>query len=408
MEFPKITVGGGFAGTAGESSSFKHGLFDQTIHRIEIVLADGEVVEASKDHRPDLLHAAAGSFGTFGVITMLEIQLVEAKQYVELTYSRVDSMEEAITGIELLTEDTSIDYLEGIMFGLNTGVIISGRRTDGPDSSLLCTRYTRAQDPWFCLRAEDILGEEDDDFRELVPLKDYIFRYDRGTFWGGKYAFEYFLTPLNAFTRWLLDGFMRTDVMYHALHKSHIADECIVQDIAFPYTTTEQFVKYVHRALGFYPLWLCPLKMEEDISLRPRNIAVFAPNARSPGMMINVGLWGPGPRQYDKFIEMNRDIERKTAELGGLKCFYAQAFYTEAEFWNLYDKQWYDAVRSKYKASELPTVYEKVNVDLSKRVHTRDQNWQAWAYEKFKEQWPIRGVYGVLQTFLGREYLLAK
>ena len=37
MEFPGITAGGGFAGTSGESSSFRHGFFDRTVNRIEVV-----------------------------------------------------------------------------------------------------------------------------------------------------------------------------------------------------------------------------------------------------------------------------------------------------------------------------------------------------------------------------------
>ncbi|ENI08504.1 hypothetical protein COCC4DRAFT_37225, partial [Bipolaris maydis ATCC 48331] len=41
MEFPGITVGGGFVGTAGESSSFKYGFFDRTVLSAEVVLADG-------------------------------------------------------------------------------------------------------------------------------------------------------------------------------------------------------------------------------------------------------------------------------------------------------------------------------------------------------------------------------
>jgi len=31
MEFPGITAGGGFSGTSGESSSFRHGFFDKTV-----------------------------------------------------------------------------------------------------------------------------------------------------------------------------------------------------------------------------------------------------------------------------------------------------------------------------------------------------------------------------------------
>jgi delta24-sterol reductase len=47
MEFPGITVGGGFVGTAGESSSFKYGFFDRTVLSAEVVLANGDVVKAS-------------------------------------------------------------------------------------------------------------------------------------------------------------------------------------------------------------------------------------------------------------------------------------------------------------------------------------------------------------------------
>ena len=408
MEFPEITVGGGFAGTAGESSSFRYGLFDRTIKQIEIVLANGETVWASQNEHADLLDAAAGSFGTFGVITLLEIQLIRASQYVNLTFTHVSGMEGAVQAIERLTAVPETDYLEGIMFGLHSGLVISGKLTDNLDANLSISRFTRAQDPWFYLRAQEIHNNELDDFQELVPIKDYLFRYDRGTFWAGMYAFKYFMTPFNSLTRWALDDLMRTKVVYQAMHKSRMADEYIVQDIGFPYATVGQFVEYLHRTVGFYPLWLCPLKMQTDMSLRPRKMPAFESGARSPGMMLNVGLWGPAPKQYDQWIEANREIERKTAELGGLKCFYAQAFYTPDEFWALYDKAWYDRMRAKYHATELLPVNEKINVDLSKRTPAHLQSWREWTYEKFKEQWPVRGVYGVLHVLTSREYLLAK
>ena len=53
MEFPGITVGGGFSGSSGESSSFRHGAFDATVESIEIVLADGAVERASRADKPE-------------------------------------------------------------------------------------------------------------------------------------------------------------------------------------------------------------------------------------------------------------------------------------------------------------------------------------------------------------------
>ena len=130
MEFPGITVGGGFAGTAGESSSFKYGFFDRTINWIEMVLANGDTVKASSTERPDLFFGAASSFGTLGVTTLLEIQLIEAKTYVELTYFPVTSILEAQERIDEAARHPPIDYIDGIMYAQNRGVICTGSLTN--------------------------------------------------------------------------------------------------------------------------------------------------------------------------------------------------------------------------------------------------------------------------------------
>ncbi|OQO12182.1 hypothetical protein B0A48_02823 [Cryoendolithus antarcticus] len=372
MEFPAITVGGGFAGTAGESSSFKHGLFDKTITRIEMILANGEVVEASNDVRPDLFHAAAGSFGTLGVITLLEMPLLEAKPYVEVIYTTVTSMEDAITTIEDLTANPSINYLEGIMYSLTSGLIISGRLVSAPSLSAHTTSSGMTAAP-----------------SGPAPTPPY------------------FLTPFNAFTRKLLDPLLHNDVMYRALHASHLADEYVVQDIGFPYATATQFVEYLDEACGFYPLWLCPLKMPDDnLSLRPRNPAAFADGARSKGMVLNIGLWGPGPCDYDTFVQLNRAIERKTTELGGLKCFYAQGFFTEEEFWGVYDRSWYEAVRRKYGAEGLKGVWEKLNAAVVAWRPWSEMTWRERWRKRVTGLWPLKGVWGALSVLIGRDGLL--
>ncbi len=96
MEFPGITVGGGYSGTLGESSSFKHGFFDRTPKRVEMVLANGEIVTASEQNHSDLFHGAAGAVGTLGVTTMVEIQLRKASKFVETTYLPVSGIQHAI------------------------------------------------------------------------------------------------------------------------------------------------------------------------------------------------------------------------------------------------------------------------------------------------------------------------
>ena len=312
MEFPDITVGGSFAGAAGESSSFRHGFFDQTVNWIEMVLPNGEVVTASSTDKSDLFHGAASSYGTLGVLTLLEVQLVEAKAYVELTCHPVLGIAEAIRMIEEATNDTSVDFLDGILFTRDRGIICMGRLTDVPKAGLKVQRFNRATDPWFYRYAEKRLSNCTDSFTDAIPLVDYLFRYDRGAFWTGRYAFKYFLTPFNRATRWAPDRFMRTRVMYHAFHKSGLAKQYIVQDVAVPYPAADEFLNFLDDLFGFYPLWLCPLRMSDGSS------GAVDSNSET---LLNFGVWGPGPKRSDQFIDVNRKLEQKVQELEGRTIF---------------------------------------------------------------------------------------
>ena len=60
-EFPGITVGGAFAGTAGESSCFKYSFFDRCVTSFEMILGDGSLVDVNEGSHPDLFHGAAGN-----------------------------------------------------------------------------------------------------------------------------------------------------------------------------------------------------------------------------------------------------------------------------------------------------------------------------------------------------------
>jgi len=100
-EFPGITVGGAFSGTAAASSSFKYGYFDRAVNWVEIVLADGERVKASNTELLDLFSGIVGGFGTLGVTTLFEIKLVPA----------------TISTIRKCADDVKYDFVDGIIFG---------------------------------------------------------------------------------------------------------------------------------------------------------------------------------------------------------------------------------------------------------------------------------------------------
>lgn len=403
MEFPGITVGGGYAGTCGESSSFKHGFFDTTINYVETILADGEVVTCSKDERQDLFHGAAGALGTLGVTTLVELRLKRATQYVEATYHPASSTSEAITKIREATLDESVDYVDGIIFSSTHAAIITGRLTNTPSSKIRgIQRFSAATDPWFYLHVKDRTSSQSVAVTEAIPLADYLFRYDRGGFWVGASAFEYFWTPFNALTRWFLDDFLHTRMMYTALHASGQSRQYVVQDLALPYGTVQQFIEYTEETFNIYPLWLCPLRQSPSPTMHPHCGATQA-DGKTLAPMLNVGLWGTGPTNHAAFVALNRNLERKLSELGGMKWLYAHTYYTEEEFWTNYDRPWYERLREKYGAQGLTSVYEKVKVQTERG----DGTTLGWA-RALLETWPICGFWGIWKAIRSGSYVEAR
>jgi delta24-sterol reductase len=231
-----------------------------------MVLGDGEIIKASKTESQDLFYGAASSFGTLGVTTLLEIQLIEAKTYVALTYHPVSSISEAQREIGKATIDPSVDYLDGIMFAQDSGVICVGRLTNDAETGAKIKKFTRATDPWFYIHVQRLIRGRTTSVMEAVPIADYLFRYDRGGFWVGRYAYRYFIIPFNRITRWILDDYMHTRVLYRALHQSGLSSQYTIQDVAIPDNQANTFMAYLESAFGNYLIWLCPLKQSGKIA----------------------------------------------------------------------------------------------------------------------------------------------
>lgn len=376
MEFPGITAGGAFAGTGGESSSFRWGTFDRTVQRVEIILGNGDIVRASDAESSDLFNGSAGAFGTLGVVTLLEIQLVHAKsQLVQLHYIPVRSAADAVARFRQHCGPEAgqqWDYVDGIMFSKHTGVVIAGSllSAGGEDGALeqaVTARYSRARDNWYYSDVQAKLKARSEGWVDVVPIKDYLFRYDRGAFWCGRQFFDYLGLPFNKFTRWLLDGFMHTRSLFNMLHATDTMLAAIIQDLCIPAKNLDIFFALTEHRLNIWPLWLCPMRPNAGRGIfqlsRARDGVRYDLN---DDLWINVGLWGRAPSsKIRKVIEANRGLETLVRGIGGYKWLYAQTFYTKEEFWGIYRKEGYDFLRAKYSATHLPDVYEKVAFNTS-------------------------------------------
>ncbi len=354
MEFPGITVGGGIQGGAAESSSFKYGGFHESAIEYEMVLGDGRKLTVSRSQNADLFWGTAGTYGSLGIITLVKLRLVPAGSYVKLAYHKVGSYQQAIHVVEESVSQ-SVDFVDGILYSTDTGVVMIGtfaQEANGP-----IARFSKPWHEWFYLHARKIVWRHDA-YEEYIPIRDYLFRYDRGAFWMGRQGFKLFRVPFNRITRYLLDHFMHTRILYRALQATTLSQRYIIQDVCLPKASAQSFLGYVTKQLGIFPLWLLPLKPNHQ------KLDICGLSFTDDPLVVNVGVWGAsGAKTFADFETINRDMEQEITRLGARKTLYAHAYYTPEEFWRLFDKAHYDKLRQKYKAEVVfDDIYTKVAV----------------------------------------------
>jgi delta24-sterol reductase len=417
MEFPGITVGGGFSGASGESTGWKEGLFDCSIDEVEVVLGNGEVVRASRQGtNSDLFNGARCTLGTLGVITLLKVRLTKAQDAVQLRYHHTSSVKETIVLLAKMCKDrqADFDFIEALQYSMQHGIIITGRHVSSTCSTVRGVtrqRFDRAIDPWFYMHARETF----DSYTDVVPTQSYLFRHDRGAFWSGEVFLKYYGLPNNRFFHWLLNPIMTARAIYKAMLAADSADGAIVQDLLLPLGTSEAFVNYVNEEVGIWPLWICPtLKKGRDENTvgwpfyTAKNVSMAAADTTTiekavadveEDLTLNFGVWGPTDPDPAAVRKTNRDLEQKLRDLHGMKVPYAANFYTENEFWALYDRSKYDELRNRWHAQALPNMYDKVRrrqtKDDSKAQQNQGSQEQTWK-EAILTTWPLGGLY---QTF---------
>lgn len=368
-EFPGITIGGAIQGGAEESSSFKYGMVHDCCTEYEVILGNGELLTVSPQENADLFNGIAASYGSVGIITLVKLRLIPTKDFVKLNYHTIRSFDEATNLIKQKTNE-QIDFVDAVMFSRDFGVVMSG--TFSAKNNLPTSTFSKASDDWFYLHAEKI-AKKHESYTELIPLKDYLFRYDRGAFWMGYYDFKVTKIPFNRFTRFIFNSIFSTRSLFRIIHETNFSQKYFIQDFNIPSKNTLEFLNIADKKLGIYPLWICPLK--------PGKEDFLSANYIETDLVFNIGIWGESNIDFQEFVKINKEFENMSGKLGGRKMLYAHQYYSLDEFWKVYDQKHYNELRTKYHANEtLPTIYEKTLVT-----------------EKYKPSIP-RGIWNYLKS----------
>jgi len=128
----------------------------------------------------------------------------------------------------------------------------------------------------------------------------------------------------------------------------------VIQDVDIPITRAAEFLDFFQREIGILPVWLCPI--------RGPDARVFPLYPMDPSMTyVNFGFWDVVKGKKSQLPgHFNRLIERKVAELGGIKSLYSDSYYSRQEFDALYGAPAYRELKSRYDPqNRMHDLYDK-------------------------------------------------
>ncbi|MCL5801347.1 MAG: FAD-binding oxidoreductase [Gammaproteobacteria bacterium] len=338
-QLKSITLGGAAAGVGIEASSFKYGLVHETILEMEILLPDGRVVLCTPDNEhKDLFFGFPNSYGTLGYALKLKAKAIPVKKFVQLQHIRHTDPTEYFRDLEQRCAQ-DVDFVDGVVFGRNEMVITLGRFAD---NAPFVSDYTYKNIYYRSLR------ERTTDF---LTTHDYIWRWDTDWFWCSRNFFVQ-----NPLIRRIVGKSLLNSVTYSKIMRWNskwkitkrldrlmgVHSESVIQDVDIPIANAPQFLDFFHREIGILPIWICPI--------HPYQPNVQFDLFRMPNTLyVNFGFWDvvKGREQHPKGY-YNRKIERKVAELGGIKSLYSDSYYEPGEFWEIYNKPVYTQLKRKY------------------------------------------------------------
>jgi hypothetical protein len=337
-ELKTITIGGAVAGCSIESMSYIHGGFHDTCLEYEIITAKGDVLTCTPDNERSLIFQMMhGSFGTVGILSRLVFRLIPAKPFVHLRHETHRSIDGYLASIWSHFESRDVHFMDGIIHSPSHLVLCVGNFTDSAP-------YTNRYD-WLKVYYQSTATRRED----YLKTPHYFFRYDQGvtnvhpkSFIGrllfGKLLGSSQILRLAEKLRWFLLSDDRPDVTV---------------DTFIPFSRLKEFLEWYARDFGHFPLWVVPYARVHDYEWLTENFW----SKTKDKLMIDIAIYGMKQRGETNYYRL---MEEKLQELGGIKTLISYNYYGEEEFWRIFNRKNYDAVKAVTDPDNIfRNLYEK-------------------------------------------------
>lgn len=352
-QLKSITVGGAVAGVGIEATSFKYGLVHDTIAALEVLTGDRRILVCTPDneHR-DLFYGFANSYGTLGYALKVTQRTARVAPYVAVERFRYADPAACFADLLRLAADQGTEFLDGVVFAPGELYLTRGSfAATAPQPS----DYTFERIYYRSIR---------ETARDWLTMRDYLWRWDTDWFWCSKNVGAQHPLLRRLYGRERLNSITYQKIMrwnsrwgvtraLGRLKGEHT--ESVIQDVDIPLERAVEFLHFFHAEVGILPIWICPITA-------PAASARFSLYPLAPGKTyVNFGFWDvvrervARPAGY-----INRKIEHKVTELGGVKSLYSDSYYSRDEFWSIFDRDAYAALKASYDpGGALGDLYDK-------------------------------------------------
>jgi FAD/FMN-containing dehydrogenase len=170
---------------------------------------------------------------------------------------------------------------------------------------------------------------------DYLKTPHYFFRYDQGvtnvhpkSFIGrllfGKFLGSSQILRLAEKLRWLLLSDDRPDVTV---------------DTFIPFSRLKEFLEWYAKDFGHFPLWVVPYARVHDYEWLTDSFWAKTKDT----LMVDIAIYGMKQRGDTNYYRL---MEEKLQELNGIKTLISYNYYKEDEFWHIFNRTNYDAVKA--------------------------------------------------------------
>lgn len=354
-ELKSITVGGAATGIGIEATSFKYGLVHETIKELEILTGDGRILVCSPtNENKDLFFAFPNSYGTLGYALKVKISLVPIKKYVRVTHKAYSDpnlffKDLAEACAKARNGQSKSHFIDGVAFDRGNYFLNEAEFVDEAPS---VSNYK-----YMGIYYKSIPEKKED----FLTTEDYIWRWDTDWFWCSIHfgvqnpIIRAIAGPnlLKSTFYWKMSKLAGQYKLTDLLKKISGPRESVIQDVEIPVENAANFMDFFQTEIGIKPVWICPTQAFDG----SRRFDLYEMAADK--LYVNFGFWDSVASNKEDG-HYNRLIEKKVRELNGKKSLYSSSYYSEAEFWQLYNKPSYDSLKAKYDPqSAFRNLYDK-------------------------------------------------